>query len=263
MNYPFPGLDPWMEHYWSDVHTALIGLLREQLAERLPSDLLVRAEERLTVDEPDGQLERRADVAVTESWKHGISPAWSPEGETPSGAGAAVAEPYLVLLDPETQRWLEIRARDGRLVTAIEILSPANKRAGAGLEAYLARRRAYLQGRVNLVEIDLLRGGSDVLLATRDLLPAQAGVGSRVCVSRAIRPEQAEVYVFPLRDPIRPFRVPLRPGETDVVAELQPLLERCYRSGRYWLADHSRPLDPPLPPDDAAWAEECLRQAGL
>jgi len=112
------------------------------------------------------------------------------------------------------------------------------------------------------VEIDLLRGG-DVLLATRDLLPVQKLGGSRVCVSRATHPEQAEVYVFPLRDPIRPFRVPLRPSEADVVVEIQPLLERCYRSGRYWLADHSRPLDLPLSPEDAAWAADCLRQAGL
>ena len=38
-------------------------------------------------------------------------------------------------------------------------LSPANKKAGATREVYLAKRNEYLSAGVHLVEIDLLRGG--------------------------------------------------------------------------------------------------------
>ncbi len=74
-----------------------------------------------TFDRPWRVRPKAAETAALhrslESWKRGLPPAWLPPGETPSGVAATVAEPYLVLLDPETQRWLEIRARDGRLVT--------------------------------------------------------------------------------------------------------------------------------------------------
>ena len=47
-----------------------------------------------------------------------------------------------------------------RLVTTIEILSPSNKRPGTeGWELYQRKRQTLLLGNVNLVEIDLLRGG--------------------------------------------------------------------------------------------------------
>jgi hypothetical protein len=59
------------------------------------------------------------------------------------------------------------------------------------------------------------------------------------------------------------IRVPLRANDPDVPLALQPLIDQCYRSGRYWLTDFRRPLDPPLPPEDAAWVEERLRAAGL
>src|SRR5262249_3912993 len=48
-----------------------------------------------------------------------------------------------------------------RLVTSIEVLSPSNKKKGSeGWNQYLRKRQALLLGKANLVEIDLLRGGS-------------------------------------------------------------------------------------------------------
>lgn len=46
--------------------------------------------------------------------------------------------------------------------------------------------------------------------------------------------------------------------------DLQELLARCCRDGRYeGTLDYQRAPDPPLEPEDAAWADELLRGAGL
>lgn len=262
MNYPFPGINPWMEQHWPDVHTRLLTGLADQLAERLPEDLAARTEEALVIERDGEERVLRADIAVMERWRQGEPPVWAPAAD--AGTPAAMAEPVLVTVQPETQRWLEIRHRDGRLVTAIEILSPTNKRRGAGRDAYLERQSAYLASPASLAEIDLLRGGQDATRIPRRSLGARAaGDVSLVCVTRARAPWRAEVYTFPLRQPLPPFRIPLREQDADVVVELQPLLERCYRTGRYWQLDYSRPPEPSLSPEDAAWAGECLRQAGL
>jgi hypothetical protein len=52
------------------------------------------------------------------------------------------------------------------------------------------------------------------------------------------------------------FAIPLRPADADIVIRLQPLLDECYRRGRYDSIDYTRPLDPPLEGDDLAWAME-------
>jgi hypothetical protein len=41
---------------------------------------------------------------------------------------------------------------------------------------------------------------------------------------------------------------------------LQPLVPQAYERGRYHRLDYSRPLDPPLSPAEAEFAERVLRQ---
>ncbi len=84
-----------------------------------------------------------------------------------------------------------------------------------------------------------------------------------VCVFRATQPEQREVYSFGLRDPLLPFRVPLRPKDADALLHLQPLVVRCFEMARYWKLNYSRPLQPPLPAADADWMDQVLRECGL
>lgn len=55
------------------------------------------------------------------------------------------------------------------------------------------------------------------------------------------------------------IRVPLRERDEDVLLELQPLVDQCYRNGRYDTLDYSQATDPPLGPEDAAWAAALLR----
>ena len=39
MKSPFPGMDPYLEQSWRDVHAALIIYSRDQLQSQLPEDL--------------------------------------------------------------------------------------------------------------------------------------------------------------------------------------------------------------------------------
>lgn len=259
---PFPGMNPFLERSWSDAHTLLIGYIRDALAQKgLPEGLRARAEEHLTVEESDETRHRaRADVAVIESWKEGVASAWTPDGEKASPV--ALAEPKLVARETGVERWVEITTAHGRLVTVIEVLSPANK-TGAGRHRYLSKRATYEEAGVNVVEIDLLRGGSPTVAATAGT-PAENATCYTICVFRAAKSERFEVYHWGLRDRIPAFAVPLRPEDPDAPLDLQPLIDRAYELGYYW-QDSTSPnqIDPPLHAEEAAFATERLIEAGL
>ena len=129
--------------------------------------------------------------------------------------------------DPSTQR------DGGQVVTAIEFLSPANKVSSRGQVRYVHKQRDFLNAGVNLVEIDLIRAGNYVLALPEDRLPAVCRTPYMVCVRRATKQDQVEIYPMPLRQPLPNIRVPLRPTDEDVVLRLQELIDDCYRDGRY------------------------------
>lgn len=91
---------------------------------------------------------------------------------------------------------LEIRdVAERRLMTVIEILSPANK-YDQGFEAYVEKRTKLLQTETHLLEIDLLRGGERILLTGEELPPA-AYYGF---LSRFNRRPRTEVWPIQLRE---------------------------------------------------------------
>jgi len=55
--------------------------------------------------------------------------------------------------------------------------------------------------------------------------------------------------------------VPLAEGDADVVIDLQEVLNRVYREGRYWaLVDYTAEPSVPLSEEDKAWVREWLRK---
>ena len=124
----FPGMDPYLERYWEGVHAKLIGYVADDLAPQLAEDLAARVEERVYIDAGGYPLSvRRPDVQVVED-----PVPWEMRRSNP--AAIATAEPVLLELehDPVTERHVQIMDMDGnRIVTAIELLSPWNKVAGA------------------------------------------------------------------------------------------------------------------------------------
>ncbi len=257
---PFPGMNPFLEEHWPDVHTTLVSLIREALSNVLPPDLKVRSEERVVVDQDDQPQAWRVDVALTENWKQGIPPIWQPEQH--EVGGIEISEPEIIRSEPLPERWVEIRTAAGKLVTAIEIVSPSNK-AGDGRARYLQKQRDYLRGGVNLVEIDLLRSGSHVVTVPAENLPPSGETRFIVCAHRDAMPGWHEVYKCPLRKRLPVIRVPLRASDRDVPLDLQPLIDRCYEQGRYYLENYKHELSPSLCPEETGWVDEQLKCAGL
>ena len=108
-------------------------------------------------------------------------------------------------MDAPRERWIEIRTDSGTLVTIIEILSPTNKTHGRA--AYQNKRCDFTDAGVNVVGIDLLRGGElTVDVDGTDYGPLVGGKGEHyvVCVRRAARPmprEVSDILTYPPRSP--------------------------------------------------------------
>lgn len=164
-----------------------------------------------------------------------------------------------------TERHLEIvNASDGgRVVTVIELLSPANKIGVDAQLAYIRKQRECTAANINLVEIDLIRAGSFVLAVPQERLPPSCRTPYLACVRRAAEPQVAEVYPMPLRNSLPTIRIPLRSTDADVALPLQSLLDACYRDGRYRRTNYRDDPTPRLDDADAAWADELLCTAGL
>jgi hypothetical protein len=274
MKNPFPGMDPWMEGQWGDAHHTMIAFARTQIRPLLPPDLKARVEERVYIapERPRRRSQgvtRGPDLSIV---KRGIGSAVRPNvaavvrAGTPSGA---IATPVVLKLsggDPVTEGYIAIREREpsNRLVTVIEVLSPSNKRTGVGRVKYRAKQRECLASGVNLVEIDLLRGGRWTVLAPFDQLPeGDEDAPYRASVWRAVTPGDVELYAFPLRDRLPAIAVPLRGSDPAVPLDLQPLVDGAYEEGEYNDTDYSLPPAPKLAAGDAAWAEALLRESGL
>jgi hypothetical protein len=258
MKSPFPGMDPYLEQHWGDVHHNLITFAQGMLNEQLPRDLRARVEERILVELPSEDRVYYPDIRVVEHDHPGQS------GTATTASGVTLAEPLEVpFLEPETQGYIEIveTRPERRLITVLEILSPSNKYAGPGRELYRQKQRDLMQGCVSLVEIDLLRAGPHVLQVALGRYPPAYRTPYKVCVHRGWK-ASAEIYRVPLREPLPAIRVPLRQTDADVPLDLQALIMQVYRHGRYDDIDYTVPPVPPLDPADEAWADELLRQAG-
>lgn len=259
---PFPGMDPYLQSHWRDVHTRLMVYAVDQLQEQLPADLLARVEEGVEVDWEGDVRTVLPDVRVEEDFSQ-----WPPVGDAETGglalASAVVAEPLVVPVDDTTRRVEIIDSKSGnRVVTVIEILSPTNKQPGSGMEQYRRKQLEDIAGGVNLVEVDLIRGGAFALAVPESRLTPRYRTPFLVCVRRRVRFNEAELYRAPLEERLPAIRIPLRPVDKDAVLDLQALINQCYVKGRYNRIDYREEPDPPFLTAEQAWADPLLRQAG-
>jgi len=262
MKSPFPGMDPYLEPHWLDVHGSLIYLTKVALQRQLGDDLVARGEERLIVERPDFKPRSRySDVRVVEHGHFG-SPVTAP-------SGVAVAEPLIfdLVTEPISQRFIEIRdaTTGGRVITVIEFVSPSNKQPGDGRVQYRRKQNECIDARVNLVEIDLTREGQRELLVTELELPPDYLTPFLACVFRATwqKVGRKEVYRIPLTERLPAIRIPLRAEDPDAIRDLQSVIDDAYESGRYdRTINYALPATPPLSDEDARWADQLLRADG-
>ena len=253
-------MDPWLELHWRDVHSRLIIYIANYIQRQLPAPLVARAEEDVLVDIPqEAPAIVRPDIAIAQDWVPGQSGNVATLSPPPK-----VAEPMLVRVpEPEVDRRVEIYdPSGGRVVTAIEVLSPSNKLPGQAQNGYRSKQRDFLAAGVNLVEIDLVRAGKWVFSLDEGALPLEKRTPYMVCVFRATQSDQRAFYPLPLRERLPSIAIPLRPEDRDVALDLQQVVDEAYETGRYDRTDYRRPLKPPLPPEDATWATDLLRKAG-
>jgi len=236
-------MDPFLERYWGDVHATLIGYVRDDIAPQLADGLAARIEENVRIDDSEGRLQRtiRPDAFVSSRYP-------SSTGSTSGSSAAVLDEPtYLEPLDDELiERSLNIIDLAGdRVITAIEILSPSNKRAGDGLERYMEKRKKYLSSGTSLVEIDLVRTGQWADMVGRVHIHESAWSTYRVSVSL---PGKGGVYQYPisLTSKLPTIEIPLRPADVPARVNLQDLLDRAYKMGRYDRTNYSQPCSPPF-----------------
>lgn len=258
MRSPFPGMDPYLEKHWGDVHARLITTASSFLNKTLPRQLRARIEERIFLESEDAK--RRVvipDVRVVEHRKRTDTSAPFQSG------GAAVAEPIIVRIDdePVTEHYIEIvdSEADCKVITVIEFLSPGNKTLGPGRDLFAQKRDEMKKGGVNYVEIDLVRSGERELMVPQFRLPKACKKTYQACIWRATKCIEVECYGFPLEVRLPMLRIPLRAQDPDALLDMQALIDQCYEEGRYDTLDYTVPPDPPLEAAEAAWAEELLK----
>jgi hypothetical protein len=254
MKSPFPGMDPYLERHWEDVHTRLIGYTADVLQPQLSEDLVARMEEKVYVEDASERRLRKPDVRVVE-----FPMAWEPE--LGAASTAVLDEPLSIepIGDPIRQRSVLIYDSVGqRIITAIEILSPWNKSPGIAVNAYLEKRDKYINSEMNLVEIDLVRTGDWTDMVGPYAIPEHAVTAYRVTV---VQPESIRLLLYPIsiRAKLPTIKVPLRPQDPPAKLNLQELIEKAYMMGRYNRIDYTKPCSPPFVGPEKKWADKLLR----
>src|SRR5258708_5337329 len=257
---PFPGMDPYVEGWiWGDFHLSFITALRAQLNAKLPKRYIANTELYIWREDPSDK-DRLSVVGGPDAFL--ADRFESQEAPTPAAVASLPPPVTTVHKRKETKhRYVRIvDSEERRIVTVIEVLSPANKTASSTGDAYRLKREEYIAGGLNLVEIDFLRGGIRPPLGD----PAPPVADYYVLVNRAPDRPRFGIWPISIRDELPPVPVPIDEGIPDLVLELRPAFDRVYEEGRY--ADQlNYSFPPPLPLREpaATWARELLAQRTL
>ncbi|MGC1393435.1 MAG: DUF4058 family protein [Coleofasciculaceae cyanobacterium] len=256
---PFPGMNPYLEHpeIWPGVHHLLISEIVKFLSPKLRPKYRVAVEVRmyetpsensLLVGIPDLIVKRSSTATTTTTNVAVAAPTTQPTKVT-------VPVPEII-----KEGYLEIReVGTDKVITSIEILSPANKRTGKGRQIYEKKRLRVLGSGTHLVEIDLLRAGEALSFFGNNISSQY-----RILISRGNCRPNADLYAFNLQNVIPAFPLPLQTEDIEPIIDLQALLGEIYEIASYDLAiDYSRGSIPPLSESDVAWADALLKEKGL
>jgi len=251
-------MDPYLENpgIFPDFHDRFIAYLSEAIQPLLPAPYIAALGRRAWVEMSARFIGPDVKVVRSEAEPYRASLLSS------SKATAEVTDPVVIHVphDEQSETLLEVfcsRDGDRRLVTAIELLSPANKTPGErGRELYLRKQAELLESKVHLIEIDFLRGGVHTTAVPEDYLRDRCGVTAyHVCTHRFDRFEDFLVYPITLQDQLPTIAIPLLPGDGEIAISLQQVIERTYAAGPY-----HREIDyfdevpaPPLSDSDLEW----------
>jgi hypothetical protein len=250
-------MDPYLEgSTWMNFHGQLCAEIARQLNPKLRPRYLARLTEHFFTDisvEPEASTPSLyPDISI-------LDPSIAANGG--NSIRIATAPVRVATEMPESILHFSVEIRDRherRLVSAIEVLSPTNKR-GEGREEYLAKRRRILRSTAHLIEIDLLRKGHRLPMQ-KELPPAPY----YVYVGRyEIRPD-TDVWPISLDRSLPKVPIPLLGEDPDVELDLQLALTSVYDLSDYDREiDYTKPPNARLSPEEAEWSDSRLRTAGL
>jgi hypothetical protein len=260
---PFIGMDPYLEDpaLFPDVHERIVYWLSDVLNSVLPPPYYTGMASRTWIETSSRRLGPDVDV---------LHPSRGGNGQGKTDGGIAVAQavtrPVVVHVPRDLIResFVEVYAQPGgeRVVTNIELLNLTNKSPGEqARDLYKKKQREVLDSKVNLVEIDLLRGGKHTTAVPLDLALARTGpFDYHVCVHRFDNLEDYFVYPIKLEERLPVIEVPLLPEDSPVSVDLQAILNLCYDRGQYVrrLRYAEREPVPPLTPEQKTWVEKTL-----
>jgi hypothetical protein len=266
MKSPFPGMDPYIEAcgLWEDFHSHLIEKIGEKLADAAPDRYLVRTGERsyVVLVELEGKKNHPflpdVSVSVRRSPKKSTRKGGTALAEPTDEAEPMTLRPFIQEEHREAFIGIYEANRGQRLVTSVEVLSPANKRPGTeGWELFQRKRQSLLLGDVSVVEVDLLRGGQRM-----PMLDPWPESPYTLLVARA-KTQLCRVWRAHYMKPLPPIPVPLTKPDNDILLDLQPMISAIYQRFRYGQSiDYTKPLSPPLEGTERAWLEKRVRTKG-
>ncbi|MBM4092411.1 MAG: DUF4058 family protein [Planctomycetes bacterium] len=252
---PFPGMDPVIESQrFDEFHSVYLVALADLLVPLVRSKCSVDVERYVFLSADDHERVYKPDVSIAE-----VRGATASTGGT--GVVATLAPRMLSgpVSDQDGQKYLSIRSRaDRRVVTVVEVLSPVNKDATGGQREYLSKRANYLRTLTNVIEIDLLRGG------TR--LPSKPSLTDGDYSAYVIRHgdgARVEGYVWNLQERLPVIPIPLAEGDPDVGLDLQDAFDTTYdRRGYDYVLDYQAQIVPTLTEAAQRWVNERLAGEG-
>ena len=259
---PFPGMNPYLEDpdIFPNLHDKLIVYMEEFIQPQLPKAYYAKASQRVWLEYAEGS--RVPDVSVLRARR--------PDTRQEQG-GTAIADspvkitaPYIPW-DEFHESYLEVYSKhhgEARLITAIEVLGPTNKAPGEQARgAYGEKQMEILGSAVNLVEIDLLRGGRHTTAVPhKELLDRCGNIDYHVCVHHFDQPKDFFIYPIQLPEKLPKVAIPLLPGDPSVQVDLQAILDLCYDRGPYRreINYSDDPPSPTLSPERLAWVKSLL-----
>jgi len=261
-------MDPYLESpkHWSDFHARFIFTLAEAVNLQLPENYVARISEHVmsiapTLREEGDDPVYLPDVAVLGG---GTNEAGTYVSTARAIASGGVMTPVLmeniIFADDYVESYLHVvRLPEMDLVTVVELFSPTNK-YGEGRGIYMKKRREFLNQKVNLVELDLIRAGGRLQFG-KPLPPGHY----HAFVSPVDRRPQTEVYTWSVRDRLPTIPIPLRPTDKTVLVDLSIPFSAAYDAGRYRrIVDyHAAPPAPSLSSNDAEWVRQITQQVAV
>jgi hypothetical protein len=167
-----------------------------------------------------------------------------------------------IIREEHREAFIEVRQRsDGRLITLVEVISPANKITAEGRRQYLERRTEVKSLNVNIVEIDLVLQGQPLIEYAKDSVPTW---DYAVVVTRWTHPDRYEIYSATVPKRLPRFRVPLASDDRDTVLDLQAAMARAYDQGDFAKSiDYTRDPATRLNDENRRWLHERLKEEKL